>query len=134
MDQARDKGDEIGRDFARLAAAQERLNACPLSAGDRETLSRLNADIASGLVLLLSIEDGCIARAELTAAAAPLELVLPANVMTRLTAVARFAALDLAALAEGVAVRLAAAQAEETRKNEKPRRRQVRPRLELVSS
>jgi len=54
-------------------------------------------------------------------------------VMTRLTAVARFAALDLAALAEGVAVRLAAAQAEETRKNEKPRRRQVRPRLELVS-
>ena len=133
MDQARDKGDEIGRDFARLAAAQERLNVSALSTVDRETFSRLSADIASGLVLLLSIDDGSITRGELAVAAAPLELALPANVMTRLTAVARLAALDLAALAEGVAGRLAAAQAHRIRRTEKPRRRQVRPRLELVS-
>ncbi|WP_296581403.1 hypothetical protein [Xanthobacter sp.] len=132
MDQAWDKRDGIARSFERLAAAETRLAASALSAGDRETLARLRSDIAAGLVLLLSRADGCISRAEMAAAAAPLALALPANVIGRLPAAARLAALDLVALAEGVSAGLAAAQAVEPQ-NEKPRRRQSRPRLELVS-
>ncbi|UDQ89990.1 hypothetical protein LJE71_02895 [Xanthobacter autotrophicus] len=132
MDQARDKRDGIARSFERLAAAETRLAASALSAGDRETLARLRSDIAAGLVLLLSRADGCISRGEMAAAAAPLALALPANVIGRLPAAARLAALDLVALAEGVSAALAAAKAVEPQ-NEKPRRRQSRPRLELVS-
>lgn len=132
MDQARDKRDGIARSFERLAAAETRLAASALSAGDRETLARLRSDIAAGLVLLLSRADGCISRGEMAAAAAPLALALPANVIGRLPAAARLAALDLVALAEGVSAGLVAAQAAEPQ-NEKPRRRQGHPRLELVS-
>lgn len=132
MDQARDKRDGIARSFERLAAAETRLAASALSAADRETLARLCSDIAAGLVLLLSRADGCISRGEMAAAAAPLALALPANVIGRLPAAARLAALDLVALAEGVSAGLVAAQAAEPQ-NEKPRRRQSRPRLELVS-
>lgn len=131
MDAAGGKRDGIARGFERLAAADARLAASPLSPADRETLARLRADIAAGLVLLLSRADGCISRAEFAAAAAPLALVLPANVIGRLSAAARLAALDLAALAESVGARLKEAQAAEPQ-NEKPRRRQARPRLELV--
>ncbi|GLI24428.1 hypothetical protein GGQ86_004437 [Xanthobacter flavus] len=132
MDQARDKRDGIARSFERLAAAETRLAASALSAADRETLARLRSDIAAGLVLLLSRADGCISRTETAAAAAPLALALPANVIGRLPAAARLAALDLVALAEGASAGLVAAQAAEPQ-NEKPRRRQSRPRLELVS-
>lgn len=132
MDQARDKRDGIARSFERLAAAETRLAASALSAADRETLARLCSDIAAGLVLLLSRADGCISRGEMAAAAAPLALALPANVIGRLPAAARLAALDLVALAEGASAGLVAAQAAEPQ-NEKPRRRQSRPRLELVS-
>jgi hypothetical protein len=131
VDEARDKRDGITRGFERLAAAETRLAGSALSAADRETLARLRSDIAAGLVLLLSRADGCISRAEMAAAAAPLALVLPANVIGRLPAAARLAALDLAALAEGVAARFVAVQAAQPQ-NEKPRRRQGRPRLELV--
>lgn len=132
MDQARDKRDGIARSFERLAAAETRLAASALSAADHEILARLRSDIAAGLVLLLSRADGCISRGEMAAAAAPLALALPANVIGRLPAAARLAALDLVALAEGVSTGLVAAKAAEPQ-NEKPRRRQGRPRLELVS-
>ncbi|MFG1215129.1 hypothetical protein V5F72_22825 [Xanthobacter flavus] len=131
MDQARDKRDGIARSFERLAAAETRLAASALSAADHEILARLRSDIAAGLVLMLSRADGCISRTEIAAAATPLVLVLPANVIGRLPAAARLAALDLVALTEGVSAGLVAAQAGEPQ-NEKPRRRQDRPRLELV--
>lgn len=131
VDEARDKRDGMTRGFERLAAAEIRLAGSALSAADRETLARLRSDIAAGLVLLLSRADGCISRAEMAAAAAPLKLVLPANVIGRLPAAARLAALELVALAEAVSAGLAVAQAAAPQ-NEKPRRRQDRPRLELV--
>lgn len=136
MERARDTGNGIASGFTRLAAAEARLSATGLSREDAETLARLRADIAAGLVLLLSLDDGCIGRADLAAATAPLALAVPADVMARLSAAARLAALDLAALAASVAARLAAdaanAQNENKAQNEKPRRRQTRPRLELV--
>lgn len=134
MDRAHSRQEETARGFARLAEVEAQLAACVLSPADREEMARLHADTAAALVLLLSREEGCIGRAELAAAAPRLALALPADVMARLPAVARLSALDLATLAGAAADRLAMVLAEDRAmaKNEKPRRRQARPRLELV--
>jgi hypothetical protein len=134
LDRADSRQEETARGFARLSEVEAQLAACVLSPTDREATARLHADTAAALVLLLSRDDGCIGRAELAAAASRLTLALPTSVMARLPAIARLAALDLATLAASAADQLGLAQAEDRAmaKNEKPRRRQARPRLEIV--
>lgn len=127
-------GGGIARGFERLAAAEARLAPSTLLPADAEALARLRSDIAAGLVLLLSREEASMSCSEVAAAAVPLELTLPAHVMVRLPAVARLAALDLAAVADGVAAQLAVIPEGDAgaAQKQKPRRRQGRPRLELV--
>lgn len=125
----------FSRDMALAARAEARLLACAGAMERQEAQACLAfvMGVEAALLLLRAAAEGEMAAADAAREARRLPLRLDPVRIARLPQPARLEMVALTLCADGLAAELAALPEEMERQNEKPRRRQGRPRLHVVA-